>query len=121
MADLTPDEVRALLIERISHRAERLARILRTQHCPTNVWVMMALHLFQTVVLVAGKELLQQAIDWSVRQNAESLGVCRFCLQREVVEKHGMCQHCWNELEAEDREADRQIALAEMRTRGGGS
>jgi hypothetical protein len=98
-------ELRARLLDRLSHRAARLAACAATSHPASTidaVLAMMTRHVTDTAVILLGETFAREMFSHVFDNAAEAFGVCRFCRERPLREDKTMCQVCWNQADSDD-------------------
>lgn len=114
-------EARDRLLDAVHRRAETLARCTAPDHQARHVDVvltMMATNLLKTLLVLLGETLSMEWASLIFDNFAESQGICRFCHARVLIAENGMCQVCWDGVEADERYAELAAAMDEPR-RGG--
>lgn len=111
---MTP-ELRAVLQERIRHRAERLARVAAMPHCPDPVLALMAEHVTATAMLLCGEDMAKRLFDRVVSGLRDGHGIC-ICGKAHTFGKP-LCVACEREMEDLDKELD-QIEVMQRETKG---
>lgn len=107
-------ELRARLIERLSYRADRLARCAASNHPAHNidgVIAMMAGHVTRTAMVLLGDTFAQEMWTQMFDSFFESQGICRFCRARPLRDDKTMCQMCWDQAASDDEITDGELAV----------
>lgn len=105
--------LRARLLERLSHRAARLAAVTAASHPASHIdtiIAMMARHVTDTAIVLLGPEFARQMFDHIFDRHAESYGVCAFCHARPLRADRTMCQVCWDQAESDEDITDEELA-----------
>lgn len=103
--------LRAHLIERLSHRAERLAKVARMAPSLDAVLAMMAGHVTRTAMVLLGETFAREMLGHVFDDLAEASGVCRFCHVRPLRDDRTMCQVCWDNVASDDEMTDDDLAI----------
>ena len=106
-------ELRAQLLDRLSHRAARLAKctsVSHPAHTIDNVIAMMAGSVARTAMVLLGPAFSREMFDWLFDSTVEDHGICRFCHLRKLREDRTMCQFCWDQAASDDDITDDDLA-----------
>jgi len=106
-------KLRAMLVERLSHRAARLAACTKESHPASSidtVIAMMAAHVAHTAMVLLGREFAQELWATAFDNLSEGFGVCRFCHARPLRDDGTMCQVCWDQAASDDEITDEELA-----------
>ena len=106
-------ELRARLLERLVHRADRLARCATSTHPASNidgVLALMAGHVTRTAMMLLGESFSREMWSYMFDSLAESQGICRFCNARPLRDDKTMCQVCWDQAASDDEITDEELA-----------
>lgn len=109
-------ETRDRLLDSVHRRATELARITAPGHpgrLVDHVIARISENLLSTVLMVIGPEFERHWSSKIFDMRAQSHGVCKFCHEQPLVEERGMCQVCWDQVEEDDRQLDRDLAMDE--------
>ena len=104
--------LRTRLLERLSYRADRLAKCAAAIHPASkvdNIIAMMACHVTDTAVILLGETFAREMFAHVFDNAAEAFGVCRFCRARSLREDRTMCQVCWDQAESDDAITDDEL------------
>ena len=100
------------LLERLAHRAERLAKIARLPHgnIPT-ILGLMTEHVVSTAVLLFPEEVSRSLLTKIITDRRDATGIC-FCGNRKIADgKIKLCQKCIDNCDSIDKELDAQEAM----------
>lgn len=108
-------QLRARLMERLSHRADRLAQCSAPTHPASGidtVIAMLAGHVTRTAMVLLGESFAREMWENLFNTLAESQGICRFCRARPLRDDGTMCQMCWDQAASDDEITDEELAKA---------
>lgn len=105
---MTP-ELRARLLERLSVRSDRLAKMAAI-NAPTPVLALMAAHVATTSILLLGETFAQTVIEKMVTYLRDANGIC-LCGNSELAPGENLCQPCIDEVTKHDRECEEHLAM----------
>lgn len=94
------------LVERLSHRAERLAKVARMAPTCDSVIAMMAGHVTRTAMVLLGETFAREMWGHVFDDLSEGMSVCRFCHVRPLRDDRTMCQVCWDNAASDDEISD---------------
>ena len=107
--------LRAQLLERLSHRAKRLADITAEGHPVRHVdtvIAMMARHVTETAMVLLGETFAREVFSHLFEDMTQAFGICRFCRARTLREDGTMCQMCWDQAQSDDDITDEELEAA---------
>lgn len=107
------EQLRAQLLERLAHRAKRLAACAASTHPASKfdgVLALMAGHVTRTAMVLLGEHFARDMWAHLFDAYVESQGVCRFCRARQLRDDGTMCQVCWDQAESDDAITDEELA-----------
>jgi hypothetical protein len=112
MTHITDSQLRARLVERLSHRARRLADVTAITHPGSTIdaiIALMAAHVAHTAMVLLGEDFAKELWTRAFDDLSESFGVCRFCRARPLRPDGTMCQFCWDEATSDDELTDEEV------------
>jgi len=109
-------ELKLRLMTSLARRAGDLAKCADLG-APRPVLALMAVNVTTTLILLLGRDFAAAFFHRMMTAYADTLGIC-ICGKNEVVESLGLCRDCDKQLEADDNDAEVQLALLERPTRG---
>lgn len=107
--------LRAQLLDRLAHRAARLAACASVNHPAHNIDTILALmarHVATTAMALLGETFSREVFSSLFETHLESYGICRFCGVRPLRKKGVMCQVCWDQAASDDEITDDELAAA---------
>lgn len=114
-------QLRAQLLERLSHRADRLAKVTAATHPGHSIDAvvsLMAEHVAHTAMALLGETFARALWSRAFDDLSESFGMCRFCRSRPLREDRTMCQVCWDQAESDDAITDEELASLALDAEG---
>ncbi len=120
MPEKMDPELRARLLDRLNHRAQRLADCAAASHPARTIdgiLAMMARHVTDTAIILLGETFAREMFSHIFDNSADAFGVCRFCHVRPLRDDRTMCQVCWDQASSDDKITDEELeALADEAT-----
>jgi hypothetical protein len=104
--------LRDRLLDGLSMRAERLAKVTKHGHAIRGldtVIAMMARHVFETAMVLLGPTFAEALYSQAFNNTAEGFGMCRFCHDRPLGKDLPMCQVCWDQAASDDDITDDEL------------
>ena len=109
------------LLNAIHRRAVQLARITDPKHGPRRVRtvvIFIAQNLMMTLLTYGGEHFFGEWNGYVYRHVLEKRGLCPFCETGVITDRDGMCNQCWDRIEKEEAQLDRDVDLATTPTKG---
>lgn len=100
--------LRAQLLERLSHRTQRLVKAA-TSNWPNAVIGLFAEQVMRTTMVLLGEQFTATMLSSIFDNTAEAMGVCRFCHVRPLRDDKTMCQVCWDQAESDDQITEEEL------------
>lgn len=110
-------KLRKTLTDSVHRRALALARMTdqkRTVQIPDTVIAYAAKNLLEVLCALLGQTLLEAVLESLYGELSEKFGVCRYCRKHPFVEKQGMCNVCWKQMEEDDKEITAQSLMESL-------
>lgn len=107
--NMTP-ELSTLLLDRLRHRAERLASVAAVPGIPLAIVALMAEHVTATAMVLCGDEMSKRIYSRLMSSLRDAHGIC--VCGGALTHGEPLCATCTKEFDDMDAEADRLAMMA---------